>query len=232
MFNKVSGVSFVIFVVTLVVDCYYLKENEPTYLTAAVGDYVVFNCNIDFPQSFPIPHKLYWKRGNEVIYSWQDDVVTESDEYVGRISLLNKPQQHYGRASINLTSIRESDAGWFECKVMFPNRSPPWRNNGTWFHLTVSGGNLLAIPPINKTVLEGEEAQFSCLTKDFAIKVTWYKDGIPLSEYHDLVTRSWISKDNTLVIANTDSGDYGEYECEASNDEGEKQTAKAFLNVQ
>ncbi|KAG5877032.1 hypothetical protein JTB14_005254 [Gonioctena quinquepunctata] len=212
---------------------YYVEDNRPRYLTAAVGDHVVFNCEIDFPMSFPIPYKLYWKRRGEVIYSWQDGMVTESDDYVGRITVIEKSQQRfYGLASINLTSIRESDVGWFECKVLFPNRTPPWRNNGTWFHLTVSGGNLLAIPPINKTVIESEEAQFVCLTKDFSIRVKWFKDGISLTEYQDLMTRSWVTKDHTLVIHPTDSGDYGEYECEASNVDGERQTARAFLNVQ
>ncbi|KAJ8922838.1 hypothetical protein NQ315_007873 [Exocentrus adspersus] len=229
LYTRVSfGVVFL-----LVVDCSYIEDiTKPKYLTGAVGDHVIFNCEVDFPQNFPIPYKVLWRRGSNVIYSWQDGVVTESDDYVGRISPLNKHYPLYGRASINLTSIRESDAGWFDCKVIFPNRMPPWRNNGTWFHLTVSGGNLLAIPPINKTVLEGEEVEFHCMAKDYDIKVKWYKDSIPLSEYHDLTTRSWITKDNTLVIRPADSGDYGEYECEASNAEGEKQTARAFLNVQ
>lgn len=44
--------------------------------------------------------------------------------------------------------------------------------------------------------------------------------------------RSWITKENALVIHPTDIGDYGEYECVASNEEGEIQTARAFLNVQ
>lgn len=34
------------------------------------------------------------------------------------------------------------------------------------------------------------------------------------------------------MISPTDMGDYGEYECEASNTVGDVQRAKAFLNVQ
>lgn len=74
-----------------------------------------------------------------MIYSWYDGIITEADDYVGRIHQLSQPHRIYGKASINLTSIRESDAGWFECKVLFPNRTPSSRNNGTWFHLNVSG---------------------------------------------------------------------------------------------
>ncbi|CAH0560339.1 unnamed protein product [Brassicogethes aeneus] len=235
MFGDKLGSAVIICVCFCVVNCYYVDDNLPTYLTGAVGDYMIFNCEIDFPQRIPIPYKLIWRRGEEVIYSWQEGIVTESDDYVGRIHLLNRgfqQYQQYGKASINLTSIRESDAGWFECKIEYPNRNPSSRNNGTWFHLTVSGGNLLAIPPINRTVMEGDEVQFDCLPKDFSIKIRWLKDKIPLSEYHDLVQRSWVTKENTLVIHPTDLGDYGEYECEASNDMGERQTTRAFLNVQ
>ncbi|CAG9859891.1 unnamed protein product [Phyllotreta striolata] len=221
------------FIAYSLIECYYIEDNKPRYLTAAVGESVVFNCEIDFPQSFPIPYKLFWKKKDKVIYSWQDGRVTEDDEYLGRIVLVDRNvHRTYGIASINITSVRETDAGWFECRTLFPNRTPPWRNNGTWFHLTVSGGNLLAIPPMNKTVMEGDEAEFTCLTKDFEIRVKWFKDGIPIAEYHDLINRSWVTKDNSLIIRPTDSGDTGEYECEAYNYDNERQTARAYLNVQ
>ncbi|ENN71392.1 hypothetical protein YQE_11896, partial [Dendroctonus ponderosae] len=96
-----------------------------------------------------------------------------------------------------------------------------------------SSGNLLAIPPINQTVQEGEEAKFECVVKDITlIRVRWLKDGIALSAYQDLSRRSLLEKDGTLVIHPTDMGDYGEYECEATNQAGDLQKAKAFLNVQ
>lgn len=38
-----------------------------------------------------------------------------------------------------MTNIRESDQGWYECRVIFPNRTPNSRNNGTWFHLAIDG---------------------------------------------------------------------------------------------
>lgn len=51
------------------------EENYPRYLTAAVGDYIVFDCEIDFPQPYPIPYRLYWKRGvsnfNNILVEYQ-----------------------------------------------------------------------------------------------------------------------------------------------------------------
>ena len=38
------------------------EEKEPSYLTAAVGEYVVFNCDLDFPHEIPIPYILHWNR--------------------------------------------------------------------------------------------------------------------------------------------------------------------------
>lgn len=73
------------------------------------------------------------------IYIWYDSYPTHSGEgYEGRVSRVS-PDSPYGLASLNLTDIRESDQGWYECKVVFLNRSPNSHKNGTWFHLDVHG---------------------------------------------------------------------------------------------
>lgn len=38
------------------------EEPKPTYLSANVGDHVVFNCELDFPQDIPIPYTLKWNK--------------------------------------------------------------------------------------------------------------------------------------------------------------------------
>lgn len=90
----------------------------------------------------------------------------------------------------------------------------------------------MAIPPINQTTLENEEAHFSCVTKYKDTVVTWYKDGLPLSSIPDILQRSWVSEEGSLTIRPAEMGDSGEYQCEAVRSDGEKQTAKANLNVQ
>lgn len=44
-----------------------------------------------------------------------------------------------GRGSINVSAVRETDAGLYRCRVTFPNRTPPARNNGTFYYLDVDG---------------------------------------------------------------------------------------------
>lgn len=75
------------------------------------------------------------------IFLWRDEQQSLDDNYKGRIHLLNDVVNYDGhdQGSINLTNIRESDQGLYECKVTFPNRSPVSRNNGTWFQLIIHG---------------------------------------------------------------------------------------------
>lgn len=75
----------------------------------------------------------------KTIFSWDNGVTTEMDPYVGRLHLITDLPKEYGLASINLTSIRDDDTGWFECRILFRNRIPSSRNNGTWYFLTVNG---------------------------------------------------------------------------------------------
>ncbi|XP_023287560.1 protein borderless isoform X2 [Orussus abietinus] len=209
------------------------KEKEPTYLTAGVGEYVVFNCDLDFPHEIPIPYILYWNREGRTVFSWYDGVISAANDYTGRIHLIQDAEARgLGQGSVNLTNIRESDQGWYECRVIFPNRTPSSRNNGTWFHLSIDGENLLTVPPVNKTVMEGESVSFDCTTKEATSIVTWFRDGIQISELEDLRDRVSVAHDGALTIDPTDMGDLGEYGCVVTNVHGEHQNASAFLNVQ
>jgi immunoglobulin superfamily member 9B len=138
-----------------------------------------------------------------------------------------------GKASINLTSVRESDKGWYECQMIFPNRSPPTRNNGTWFHLAVDGGTLLKIPPVNQTVLEYEQAFFHCQVKNpETMFVTWYKDGELIEKFPDLASRVVMKAEGSLLITPALMTDLGNYQCKIRNNVGDEEQVEAYLNVQ
>ncbi|KAL0101927.1 hypothetical protein PUN28_018468 [Cardiocondyla obscurior] len=209
------------------------EDKEPNYLTAGVGEYAVFNCDLDFPYETPIPYILQWNRDSHTVFSWYDGHVTVNNSYKGRIHLLDDAgHRGYGQGSINLTNIRESDQGWYECKVIFPNRTPNSRNNGTWFHLAIDGDTLLAIPPVNKTAMEGEMVTFDCVAKGEGTIVNWFREGVPIPDIQDLRRRASVGTDGTLTIKAAAMGDLGEYTCVVTGETGDQQSASAFLNVQ
>ncbi|XP_076629523.1 borderless isoform X2 [Colletes latitarsis] len=219
------------------------EEKEPNYLTAGVGEYAVFNCDLDFPHETPIPYILQWNRDGRTIFSWYNGHPSVGLGFQGRVHLLEDAvSRGYGQGSINLTNIRESDQGWYECRVIFPNRTPNSRNNGTWFHLGIDGASpfptsvlgetLLAVPPVNKTVMEGESVSFDCVSKGEKSVVSWFREGTEITKIEDFKRRATIAEDGTLVINSAAMGDLGEYTCVVTGETGEQQSASAFLNVQ
>jgi hypothetical protein len=169
---------------------------------------------------------------NKLIFAWYGGETQTAGQFSSRIHLVDN-HVGIGKASINLTSVRESDNGWYECKMSYPNRSPPTRNNGTWFHLAVDGGTLLKVPPVNQTVLEYQPAYFQCSVKNTdTMFVTWFKDGQLLSDFADLSSRSVMSADGSLLITPTLMTDLGTYMCRVRNNVGEEEEAHAYLNVQ
>ncbi|XP_076238874.1 borderless isoform X2 [Calliopsis andreniformis] len=209
------------------------EEKEPNYLNAGVGEYAVFNCDLDFPHETPIPYILQWNRDGRTIFSWYNGHPSVGLGYDGRVHLLeDATSRGYGQGSINLTNIRESDQGWYECRVIFPNRTPNSRNNGTWFHLAIDGENLLAVPPVNRTVMEGESVSFDCVAKGEKSVVSWFREGVEITEIEDLKRRASVAEDGTLTLNSPAMGDLGEYSCVVTGENGDQQSASAFLNVQ
>ncbi|XP_044008144.1 protein borderless isoform X2 [Aphidius gifuensis] len=249
----IRGLIFVLIFCTAIDYGFAMDNTKDAHnFTSAVGDYVVFNCHLDFPHELPIPYILHWNRDGHSIFSWYEvpgnekanNVLSVDDEFVGRIHLLDGPNANdYGQGSINLTNIRESDQGWYECKVIFPDRSPSSRNNGTWFYLSIeglshvdnkiiSGENILAVPPINRTAMEGENVEFDCVAKDSSSIITWLRDGINIPQIEDLRDRASIVNNGSLKITPAAVGDLGEYTCIVTDNLGDQQSASAYLNVQ
>ncbi|XP_037816423.1 protein borderless [Lucilia sericata] len=207
-------------------------RQKSTNMEAKVGSYAVFNCYIDFPYDFPIPYVVHWSKDDKKIFTWYEGEASANELYNGRLNIITN-HEDYGKATANLTAIRESDQGWYHCQIVFPNRTPSIRNNGTWYYLTVQGGSLIKIPPVNQTIMEGQTAFFHCVMKyPNTSETSWYKDGVLLQDIPDLIHRSRLSPQGSLSIDPTMMSDYGEYECHVRSNDDEVQTAKAFLNIQ
>ncbi|KAK9507378.1 hypothetical protein O3M35_007251 [Rhynocoris fuscipes] len=204
-----------------------VEEKKPIYVSTSVGESVLFFCDLDFPHDVETSYILNWNKEGERIVAVQNGTTIYTREgYVGRIHATVKDR----KAKLNFTSVREPDHGWYECRLFFPNRTPTTRLNGTWFHLTVHGSDLLRTPPMNQTVFEGESVTLECASKDESARVVWYKDGLALGPI-GVGQRRKVSPTGSLTISQAHPDDLGMYKCEVISEPGQTQSASAYLNV-
>lgn len=216
--------------INLPVTCHQ-DHQDAVHITAILGESVVFNCQVDFPEDIPVPYVLQWeKKGQDIpIYIWYESYPTHSGEgYEGRVSRV-APNSPYGAASLNLTNIRESDQGWYECKVVFLNRSPNQHKNGTWFHLDVHAPPRFSITPEDIIYVNlGDAIILNCQAEGTPTpEILWYKDANPVEPSGTV----GIFNDGTeLRISNIRHEDIGDYTCIARNGEGQvSHTARVII---
>ncbi|XP_034826930.2 protein borderless-like, partial [Maniola hyperantus] len=194
-------------------------------LRAAVGGHAVMDCHLDFPFGIEIPYQLQWDKDGEEIFSWYsgDGEPRVAERWRGRVRRVGG-ERDVGGGAVNVSNVRESDAGVYRCRVSFPNRTPPARNNGTFHRLDVDGGNLIVTPPSNVTVLEGARAELQCQPKSAAWSVRWLRAGAPVPTPPQ--------RNGSLVLARAAGADAAQYECRVAAPDGRTQAAGAFLDVQ
>ncbi|XP_014468290.1 PREDICTED: protein turtle-like isoform X8 [Dinoponera quadriceps] len=233
-----------------------LCQQDAVHITAILGESVVFNCHVEFPGEHPVPYVLQWEKkryhssrggrvarglppmelrrhrvnGQEIpIYIWYESYPTHSGEgYEGRVSRVS-PNSPYGGASLNLTNIRESDQGWYKCKVVFLNRSPNSHKNGTWFHLDVHAPPRFSITPDDMIYVNlGDAIILNCQAEGTpSPEILWYKDANPVEPSSTI----GIFNDGTeLRISTIKNEDIGDYTCIARNGEGQiSHTARVII---
>jgi Immunoglobulin V-set domain len=109
---------------------------RPTRVSANVGHSRVLECDVRYTSGVYVQHIVTWrKQGLEApIFILFDGYPPRIDvPYQGRL-------RSVGPASVELSDIRLSDEGWYECSVLFMDRPDGTTNdNGTWIHLSVNG---------------------------------------------------------------------------------------------
>jgi len=124
----------------------HLIQRRSIRKTATLGGSAVLECDIPYPPSAALPlqaslggsgteHMIKWhKQGVEVpIFIQLNRLPAHIDaNYQGRIRLLD-------HASVEISGIRASDEGWYECSVVFLHRTDDSNPNGTWVYLAITG---------------------------------------------------------------------------------------------
>lgn len=183
-------------------------------VSANIGDNVILNCAFQFPEEgVPVPYVVQWQKHDVKIpiYIWYDGYPPHTgDGFEGRAALS-------GRSSLNITNVRDTDQGWYECKVYFLNRPPDSPENGSWIHLTVQAPPHFKLkPPDVVYVKVGESVALPCEANGTPPPaVVWYKDGNLIEE-----TANVQMLPNELRISNLQQSDIGDYKCMAENKEG------------
>ncbi|XP_074039416.1 protein turtle isoform X4 [Leptinotarsa decemlineata] len=208
-------------------------QEDAVHITAILGESVVFNCHVEFPEGHPVPFVLQWEKKvgdtDIPIYIWYESYPTHSGEgYEGRVSRVS-PDSPYGAASLNLTNIKESDQGWYECKVVFLNRPPNQPKNGTWFHLDVHAPPRFVVTPEDVIYVNlGDAIILNCQAEGTPTpEILWYKDANPVEASSTI----GVFNDGTeLRISNIRHEDIGDYTCIARNGEGQiSHTARVII---
>ncbi|KAK3923149.1 Protein turtle [Frankliniella fusca] len=163
------------------------------------------------------------------VYIWYDHYPPHyHDAYKGRVSGVHEGS-HYGLASLNLTNIKESDQGWYECKVVFFNRLPNQNKNGSWYHLDVHAPPRFSVTPEDVIYVNlGDAIILNCQAEGTpAPEILWYRDANPV----DISATIGIFNDGTeLRISNIRHEDIGDYTCIARNGEGQiSHTARVII---
>lgn len=189
--------------------------NGPEYVTAILGQSVVLNCAIEFPDGVPVPYIVQWnKQGDKVpIYIWYAGYPPHKGEgYKKRISLVNQ-------ASINISDIQESDQGWYQCNLLFLNRVPDPSKNGTWVHLDVHAPPHFTVTPLEIYYVKVGDSLILTCEADGTPKPTviWFKDDKPLEPSGNI---QLYSSGHEVRITSLRQLDTGNYICEARNGEG------------
>ncbi|XP_050308030.1 protein turtle isoform X4 [Anthonomus grandis grandis] len=218
---------------------------DAVHITAILGESVVFNCQVEFPEGHPVPYVLQWEKkksrtlieyflkGQDIpIYIWYESYPTHSGEgYEGRVSRVS-PESNYGAASLNLTNIKESDQGWYECKVVFLNRSPNQHKNGTWFHLDVHAPPRFVVTPEDVIYVNlGDAIILNCQAEGQPTpEILWYKDANPVDPATTIGNIGIFNDGTELRISNIRHEDIGDYTCIARNGEGQiSHTARVII---
>ncbi|KAM7353772.1 immunoglobulin superfamily member turtle isoform 2-T3 [Cochliomyia hominivorax] len=230
--------TILLFIILLLTKTTYANNNIPedaVHITAILGEGVIFNCHVEFPNDHPVPYVLQWDKkvsetGSDLpIYIWYESYPEHiEDGYKGRVSRVS-PDSPFGSASLNLTNIKESDQGWYECKVVFLNRDPKQHKNGTWFHLDVHAPPRFSVTPDDIIYVNlGDSIILNCQADGTPTpEILWYKDANPV----DPSPTVGIFNDGTeLRISTIRHEDIGEYTCIARNGEGQvSHTARVII---
>ncbi|KAI5094910.1 protein turtle-like A, partial [Silurus meridionalis] len=201
---------------------FFLTNPSPTAETVVkgrVGGTVEMGCTLPSlsdgvmtPNLFPL-HVVEWVRLSynvPILIKFGDYTPRVHPNYKGRVSLSRG-------ASLVVDGLTMEDEGWFECRILFLDRSADEFRNGTWTFLSITAPPVfIQIPPSFVEVLLGESLTLNCGAHgNPKPTVTWRKEDNTVEEEDKIEVIS-----GTLSLVKVTRETAGMYKCHVSNSEG------------
>ncbi|XP_076458044.1 protein turtle homolog A-like isoform X2 [Babylonia areolata] len=179
---------------------------------ASVGGQQVLDCSLPLSVAQIM---LYWRRDNIkepiLVRYGEYPIQVNHPQYKGRVTVVDK-------FSLQITSIRAEDEGWYECDATLINSDNKVNGNGTWIYLTVHSPP--RIESSSSALLNhrrGEDIRLFCQGSGSPEpSLLWRKDGALLTSSRRISVQG-----KEVLIENLQRQDGGLYSCTFSNPVGD-----------
>ncbi|KAL5020326.1 hypothetical protein ScPMuIL_003218, partial [Solemya velum] len=187
-----------------------------TTKSASLGGRQVLDCQLDLPsENSNSPHIIQWMKDgleNPVIIKYDGYGPNFHDHFKGRIRLVDG-------VSLEISHIRPSDEGWYECTVIYVDGVENKKDNGSWVYLNVhTPPSIVESSPSSVKRRPGDTVVLFCRASGSPEPtVTWTKN------YKNLIVSQRISLNNKgteVEIKNLQWSDIGIYTCIFDNSVG------------
>lgn len=197
----------------------FLHEPQDTF--SFRGTTIQFDCSIFLAnQSSKIEYK--WRRNDSIISFTSFNTDSSSRTNNDRFSLMPNGTLLIKNVTDSAVSIdrnqkfrsqqSDGDAGFYQCQAIVDQK---WTFLSRKARLVLTTLNRFDEEPEDRTVLEGETVQFSCLhsfASKFHPKISWLKDNVPLNTADDKRFHI-LPVSGSLHIKQTKMIDQGMYKC-------------------
>ncbi|XP_066507117.1 protein turtle homolog A [Hoplias malabaricus] len=130
--------------------------------------------------------------------------------YEGRVSLS-------GGTALKVESLVLEDEGWYECRILLLDKPSDETRNGSWTRLSVTAPPVFDAtpPPVTEAFLRRPITLKCAARGNPPPTIRWYKDGVLMKQTGNVKVVN-----GSLFVASVTRKTAGEYQCQASNSEG------------
>ncbi|XP_060751458.1 protein turtle homolog A [Tachysurus vachellii] len=193
---------------------------EQPVLRVKQGGSALLNCPLSPPVeevSSASLHVVEWVRRDydiPILIKFGAHAPRVHPRYEGRVSLA------HGTA-LRVKDLVLQDGGWYECRILLPDKSSEETRNGSWTLLSVTAPPVFTeTPPSITEALFGRPITLKCVAHgNPPPTIVWYKEGVVINQTSVNHVNVMVLN-GSLTFSSASRETAGRYQCQASNSEG------------